>query len=534
MSELPTPSAKTNVPRYILASRQPLGESLLWQLQSQYFAKRGARAWQFAEVPFYVTSNPVIANSYAQVVWAFRQDRQELGLSDRVEIERPILVCELGAGSGTFAFAFIRRMIELCQQVGESPSNVFRYVLTDAAKTNLTAWQNHPCFSEWISDGLLDIAHFDITQNHTMTLQTSGETLVPGGLVEPFVVIANYLFDSVPQDLFYLNSGCSQRCLLSLTLDEDPSQLDEAQVMAKVHYQYDYEPGSNQYAQDPTLRALKNHYEATLNNTHILIPEPGWKGIQRLTALAQGGMLLLAADKGSATLEALDGQTVPHIQSHGSVSLPVNIHALRWLTEYTGGLSLAAVDVQREFTVFALLRVQQPDLHQATRVAFTHQVEETRPSDFYQLSRLVQKVANQMTIADILSYAHLSRYDSEQFKFFLPQLLAQSASIATHEKVAVLEIIEKVWAAYFPLGEEIDLAYHLGCILYEMASYQEALRYFSYSQNIYGIHTGTMFNMAVCHWMMGNSEEAVPLLQCVLQIDKNNEEASQLLQKLSS
>ena len=510
----------------VLASPEPFAESVLWQLQTQYFAKRGVEAWSCGDVPFYITSNPTIANSYAQVVWAFRQDRQRLAPS-----EMPLTICELGGGSGAFAFFFIRRMIELCRQAGAEPAKVFRYVLTDAADANLAAWRRHPLFSDWLASGLLDIAHFDITRDHALTLQISGQSL--DRLAEPLVVIANYLFDSIPQDLFYLKEGRSQRCLLSLSVDKDPSQFDEAQWMEEAKYEFHYEPLSGQPYDDPALSALFAHYLAALTDTHVLVPAPGWRGLQCLAALSQSGILLLAADKGSATLEALDRQSVPYIQNHGSVSLPVNIHALRWLAAHAGGDSLAASDADRKFTIFALLQLPDSTLYQATRAAFAQHVEETSPGDFCTVSRVLRKAADQMTIEDILAYVRLSRYDSHQFKFFLLRLVALAHTMTDEEKAAVAETVENVWVAHFPLGEEFDLAHHLGCLLYEMDYYAEALRYFCCSQNLYGAYTGTMFNIASCHWMMGSAEQAAPLLERLLQVDNENVEARELLRTLT-
>lgn len=512
---------------YASPNPEPFAESVLWQLQTRYFANRGVEAWSCAEVPFYITSNPTIANSYAQVVWAFRQDRQRLASS-----EMSLTICELGGGSGAFAFFFIRRMIELCRQAGVEPANVFRYVLTDAADANLAGWRRHPLFSDWLVSGLLDIAHFDITRDHALTLQISGQSL--DRLAEPLVVIANYLFDSIPQDLFYLKEGRSRRCLLSLALDQDPSQFDEAQWMEEADYQFHYETISSQPYDDPALSALFAHYLAALTDTHVLVPAPGWHGLQRLAALFQNGMLLLAADKGPATLEALDRQSVPYIQSHGSVSLPVNIHAFRWLAAHNGGDSLATSDADRKFTIFALLQLPDSARYQATRAAFAQHVEETSPGDFCTVSRVLRKTADQMTIEDILAYMRLGRYDSHQFKFFLPRLAALADEMTEEEKAAVAETVEKVWAAYFPLGEEFDLAYHLGCLLYEMDYYPEALRHFSCSQNIYGAYTGTLFNIASCHWMMGSAEQAAPLLERLLQADNENVEARELLQVLQT
>ncbi|MFW1950288.1 hypothetical protein ACG907_20660, partial [Acinetobacter bereziniae] len=96
-------------------------------------------------VPHYVTSNPTIANAYAEMALAFWRDRQRLAPQSG-----PLTICELGAGSGRFAFYFLRRLESLCAEA-DVPPQAFRYVLTDAADANLAFWRSHPCFEPFFA-----------------------------------------------------------------------------------------------------------------------------------------------------------------------------------------------------------------------------------------------------------------------------------------------------------------------------------------------------------------------------------------------
>jgi hypothetical protein len=57
----------------------PFVESPLWTLQRQYFAERVQQAWSSGEVPHYVTSNPVVAAAYAEVLVAGSRRQLEGG-----------------------------------------------------------------------------------------------------------------------------------------------------------------------------------------------------------------------------------------------------------------------------------------------------------------------------------------------------------------------------------------------------------------------------------------------------------------------
>jgi hypothetical protein len=190
---------------HVLQGPQPFAQSMLWDLQRRYFAERGVDAWRQGEVPHYVTSNPRMADSYAQIVLAFLRDRQRLAGADEPAAE-PLYICELGAGSGRFAFHFLTRLVRLCEQAGV-PVGAFRYVLTDQAQANVRFWREHARFQAFFAAGLLDVAEFDISQSGDIALQMGKVSIGPGSLARPLVVVANYVFDSIPQDLFYVDAG---------------------------------------------------------------------------------------------------------------------------------------------------------------------------------------------------------------------------------------------------------------------------------------------------------------------------------------
>lgn len=510
---------------HVLGARQPFAESVLWRLQARYFDERGIDAWRRGEVPHHATSNPVIACAYARLVWAFWQDR-----CAGAARPAPLTLCELGAGAGMFAFHFIRGLLGLCAQAGAAPSSVFRYVLTDAAEANIAAWRCHPRFSAWIDAGLLDMARFDAMADAGMTLRVGGGCLVPGSLAEPIIVIANYLFDSLPQELYHVSHGRARRCLLTLTLDGDPGRLDAAGQIARMQHEYGYEErAATPQGHDPALVALMNGYRASLTDAHVLVPAAAWRCLQHLGALSRSGMLLLAADKGAATLADLDRQPLPDIETHGSVSLPVNIHALRWLVEQHGGSGFVASQAHPDFVVFCLLHGTPARDPAAVGRAFRVQFDELPPHDVFRLSAHLRRLAAQMPVRDIVACARMCQYDAAQFVFYLPGLMARASSLPAGDRKTLRDTVDKVWDTYFPLGEELDLAYHLACLLQDLGDHPGALLYFGHSLVLYGWDAGTAIRMADCHRQLGNTHAARQLLGQVLLLDEGNTQARALL-----
>lgn len=517
-------------PSFIVEQRRPFSASLIWTLQDAYFRERGVEAWRRGEVPHYVTSNPTIANAYAEIVFACRRDdeRAAPGAADN----EPLTICELGAGSGRFAFHFLKRLLQLCHEADISPQS-FRYVLTDAAEDNLEFWRRHPSFHGFFEGGMLDVARFDVNDGVRLEPRTSGALVEAGSLRRPLVVIANYLFDSIPQDLFCFRNGNAFRCLISLSAAVDPQSAETSALLAALQLHYDYEPLTEPPYREPELQELFGFYRANLRDSHVLFPAAGLRCLRRLATLSQRGLLMLSADKGAHRLDGLEGRPAPDLVRHGSFSLPVNYHAFARACETGGGLALLPSGAHHSIDVIALLMLAQPGAYERTRQAYRRHVDEFGPDSFFSITKHARETIPHMSVESALAYLRLSRYDSHQFGRYLPRLQELAAGFDAATRAEVTEAVEKVWELYFPLGEDVDLANGIACLFYAMDDYPRALAYFARSIEIYGRDTGTLYNMAACHHLLGDGEQAGGLLREVLEHDAGNEPAAALLAEIA-
>src|SRR5438270_8077242 len=176
-------------PRRLLEKDVPLSQSVIWGLQRDFYAQRGLKAWNQDLVPSYITNNPFIAEIFAGIVAAFVQDcmfSAQCGYQS-LSAEDPLRILELGAGTGKFSYLFLRKLIPLLQRQN-LPQQLVRYCMTDTSESLITEWRANAYLQEFVSSGVLEFTVFQAGEEH-QSLQTRG----------PLVVIANYVFDSLPQ-----------------------------------------------------------------------------------------------------------------------------------------------------------------------------------------------------------------------------------------------------------------------------------------------------------------------------------------------
>ncbi len=494
----------------LLEGPVPFAASRLWQLQRQYFAQRGRNAWRDGAVPHYVTTNPAMAAATAEVLVAFRLDRLR-----RDPAAAPLLICELGAGSGRFSYHLLLQLLELCKRAGLDPAG-FRYVLSDFCPSNLQAWARHPRLHPFFECGLADRALVDITRTRQLRLEHSGLCVGPGELSEPLVLIANYVFDGVPTDLLRFESGKAQRGLVGLHTAIPVGGADPADLLVSLQLSYSSEPLPASPYSDTGLDQLLVNYQQILAeapDAWMLFPAPALGSLNRLGALSQQGLLLLSADKGHSALADNLTSAPPSLVQHESVSLSVNYHAFCQWAEAAGGIALRPEPGYGGLHSIALLLLPDAAEHSATQAAWRRHVGAFSPDDYLALSQHAQSLADGLSARKLFAFLRLGQADSHLFARLLPRLYELVPSLSPSDQEALLQLLERVWAGHFPLlistedkapadapgGDgESDLAFGIGVLLLALGHPQRAGNFFEASRQLYGPHPATLHNLQLC------------------------------------
>lgn len=514
--------------RFVLERERRLSDSLLWRLQRSFFDRQGVRAWTEAVVPHYVTSNPWIADSYARVVLGWLRDWS----AEPLDLDHPVHVVELGCGSGRFAYLFLVRFFDLLSRSPLAGLPV-RYVLTDFTEYNLDVLRSHPSLQPFVEAGLLDFACYDAGRDLEVRLSHSGDVLAPGAVANPVAVLANYVFDSLPQDLFTLRAGRLHEGLVALTSPRRERDLDDPGLLSRVELTWTHRPcGPGAYG-DPDLDGLLDEYARTLGETAILVPVASLRSVANLARLAGDRLLLLSGDKGYSSAASLAGRAEPAFALHGSFSLPVNFHAIgRWFTR-RGGEFLASSCEAASLNVSAGLLGEPAGGWIETRLAFDDAVERHGPDDFFSTKQGIEASYGNLSLEQLLAWLRLSGWDHNIFLGCIATLLARVPEASEGQRAELAEAARRVWETYFPLREPSDLAFGLGLLALALERPAEALEYFHHSLRLYGDRAATSFHLALCHHRLGEAEAARERVEAALEKDPDFKPARALKAQIS-
>lgn len=502
-------------------------ESPIWEMQRFYYEEQGLKAWQNEEVPLYITNNPMIATSYAEMIFGFLQDRARLG-----HTTEPVIILELGAGSGRLAFHVLKELCGLRDEAAGMPLPPFCYCMSDFALKNITYWQQHRSLKPFVEEGILDFAHFDATRDTELKLTESNTIIKKGDLQQPLLVIANYFFDSIPQELIYVGDGKIHECKISLQYPDEVGELSPSELLERVIPEYHYHREEKYEQESYAYRDVIQLYQERLEDSHILFPVIGLNCLEGLGQLSQGNFLLLTADKGDHRLENWEFAEPPELIHHGSFSLTANYHAIQAFYEQKGALTLFTLHHYKNLNVGCMLMLQDPMTYTHTRLAYQRFVNRFGPDDFFTIKEWYEEHLDQMELRQILSLWRLGRYDTELFIRSSDRILGL-LPISDDEELTDLQAgIHLMWAGYYPMEEKQDLAVDCGLLLFEMDQYEDALIFFERSPNLDLVEPDVLYNMAICYDEAGNDELALDFVHRALVKDPYHEGALSLVSTL--
>ncbi|SEG24302.1 SAM-dependent methyltransferase [Paenibacillus sp. UNC499MF] len=505
--------------------RYRFSEAPIWNIQRKYYEEAGTKAWNNDQVPQYITSNPMIGAAYAEMIFGFLQDRANKGYGSE-----PVTIVELGAGAGRFAYHVLYELCQMRDYAG-IPLPPFRYVMTDLAMSNVLAWKEHPALQSFITEGLLDFAQFDAVHGTVLNLVVSGDTIDKGDLKQPLIIVANYFFDGIPQELIYVSEGQIYEADVDVEYPEHKDSLKPSEWLNQITLHYEHRRAPEYEQETYPYRDVISLYQEQLEDSHILFPAAGLTCLQRLNSLSQAGFLLITADKGDHLLDNWKFAEPPELVLHGSFSLTANYHAFIHVFEQRGAEALFPPHHYKNINIGCILHLDKPTDYANMRLAYRRCIERFGPDEFFSMKGWVDRNLESIRLEQILSFWRLGGYDAEFFIQSAKQISSLLPDADDEEKLDLLRGIELMWSSYYVMEQRYDLALDAGLILFEMDMYEHSKRYLEISvqQEQDEVVSTVFYCLAICCFELELVEDAVSYTRKLLELEPHHEEALALI-----
>lgn len=479
-----------------IESAKPFSESLLWQINRDYYKNKGIDAWRHGEVPHNLTSSSMVGKTYAEIVFAFLKD-----LAAKGQTTNTVYILELGAGHGRLAFHVLKHLEQLAEKV-ELDLPPYCYVLSDIAEENLTFFEKHPQFESFHKKGLVDVSYFDATSSQVLDLRYANKKISSNDLEQPILALANYFFDSIPNDLFHFKDQTISTCSVKLDSKINPTGLDEASLLKQIETSYYSTVMNIPYYKNEIYNNILEEYRDVLSNTYLFFPQKGLQCLQNLQTLSKKGLMIISMDKGAHDIRSLKNKKEPDLVTHGSFSFLVNYHALGSYCNKQGGLVHFPVSSNNAIEVACMLFLEDGETYTQTTQAYQRYVNDYGPDDFNTLKMFSYRHVARMSLEEIIGLLRLSAYDSTLFINFLPRIKQLSKRVSFDQRTDLANAMYATWNMYYTLNEPKDLAFEIGGLLYQLGYFSPALDYFQYSIERYGHTADGYYNRALCHYQL--------------------------------
>lgn len=508
------PDRKNCIP---LEPPQPVPQSLEWRLGARYWHHHGTAPFADGSVPY------IINNSG----WAPRA-AAELILSVGKDLEGPLVVVEVAAGSGVFALQVLDHVQKQSIALGLDVYKRLTWVCTDGAQRSVEAWSERQQFHRH--------------QGRVLPMHTKAEHILdlslPNGTLLGFV--ANYALDSLPAEIvrrdgarLHLQScvfaeetdlerqlGMSLPEIREMVQDAEPSSLDSLmpllerlEVQASFVHTKEHVPHASEALDScGTDIAMVN-----IGALHFL------EGA--LSRLSTGGFVLIN-DYGSTMRGEFERQTFVH-RFGGTITCALNFpHLDTWLSEHGCRVLKPKDDEQRTIhTRLAILGGQQSLENAFSRVFNDIQYVHADRVGSWTNSYIA---SGQVSEALEVFERHLKWCPTDWHK------LAEAAQLLMQQFGQLSEALELAEEACRLNPWSSTLVWNVyGSILFSMGAFDQAERAWQSAADIWPGDPSIWLNFSYLYSAQGAYEKALSALAKGLARDRSGGFRAALLQKQS-
>ena len=524
---------------HVLEENMRLSESKIWTLLEQYYDNASISAWN--EIPFYPTSNPFIAETYAELIWSFLRD-----YFSKLDLSKPVYIIEMAAGSGCFSFYLLKELVRQRECFSALKQIDLRYVMADFTVNNVRSWMANEKLRTFAETGLL---HFGLFRPETdkvvrkcaltqveiegadsldLTVSTDEILLERGMSGNPVIAIANYFFDSIKQDAFQIHDGALKEVRQTFHYVPNPKEPEILKFDDLIKSE-SCADASYDYYSDERLNGVLKSYKEQYKEASILFPVGAFNCISNLLELSDNSLLLISSDKGFADPAYIEGlREQPFLPHHGVFSYSVNYDAIDRYFSALGGKTLVTSDdnLSVATSVSVLVKDQQDTKLENFNHSFGERVDRHNACNYlYFLQDLLTEVEAAKSdkpleiLRACMGYIQLCNFDPVVFCLAAPLIYMSLEGINVLQERRLLEIIDAVRDNFYSVQQQYDVFYWIGRILYGLNRIDPALSAFSDSLLTFGSSSSSTYYIAACYEVKKDLVAALRYYDATLELE---------------
>jgi hypothetical protein len=451
-----------------------LAHSALWQLNEAYYRAKGLTAWE--EIPYMITSSTVMADAYSDCILAYWQ---------HLPPDMPLAIVELSTGPGRLSYLLLTLLHEKLPNYPQLQGRPWRYVMTDFLDDTVAFWQQHPNLKPFVESGILDFALFNPMVQTEITLIEQGIPLPQSAVI----AIANYSFDSLPNDFIQVREGTLWASYMGLSLNVPHGEnLPDTITREHIAPVFDYEPVTFPFYPFELWNTLLAKQAEQYVNASFYVPFGGLAALEVLKSHSAGHMMLLASDKGHVAKAGFMGVYDPEWTPHaGALSISVNMDIVAdWFHLQHGHTYSTVQDMSLNLhTMVCVLDPVQSALDAYTHLdqaVYWHLHRQNDISGTWDwvtaacdLTLPTTDKAARGRVREWLNVLDMSQSDPIMMGDCALQLAYLTPYISLWDRKELVKHSVRALARYYPFPGEPILPYYLGLLFLHLDDYVTAL-----------------------------------------------------------
>lgn len=501
----------------IIEQGQKVSQSKLWRLLEAYYVKLGPKAWAKHGTPSFASGNPITAHQYAALTIAFLKDCLANPSLYPIDFTETLYIFDLGAGSGQFSCAYIKKLLTLLRKNFDKNLNIC-LVLMDIVEDNFNFWKSHPEFKSYFDSGLLDYAYYHHAfASEPIELLNAQRTLTPKDFSNPLILIGNYFFSTLPSDLFRLENGELQQGYISSYASHPEGEADFAEddpkLIKAITFEIEYKPiAEPPYAglEQKTLEKLVHIFSKEEGDTYFSYPVGGCQVLRYFQKLANDRLFLIMGDHGAYNTIDFKKYKDVWLARHDSLSIPSNFLAFTQFFNLQGRFNLTTCDIDPKFVIGVSTPKGSQESWKEIRFVFEECVEAFNISDYGVLLEDLKSREDSPSISLLLEMIKLGRGSALLVNACHKELMATLPEMDSLSKEKLKIYLSDISKNYFYNNSQGgDFFFILGELLYKLEEFDEACANFIKGMKVMGPSSAIYKSLGACYLAMGEKEAAL-------------------------